>query len=266
MNNAGQRLRRLREGLHLTVRDVEQASLELSHRKSNPEFAVSIGRLSDIETKGVVPHVFKIYTLSVIYRIEFREVLGWFGLDLEASLEDADIISPPVTHNMQLAANLTQVSVPVCMDPGFDIRKTTNLGRMIQRWGILPVAALRKFAADDFMYAYVGSEDLTMYPLIRPGALLQVDEKKNRVVQGRWANEYERPIYFIESRSGFACSWCDLDRGVLLLVPHPLSPVAVRTMKHPSEGEVIGQVVGVAMQLVAVDVRLPEPPASRTLN
>ena len=266
MNTAGQQLRRLREGLQLTVRDVEQASLDLARRKGNQEFAVSIGRLSDIETKGVIPHVFKIYTLSVIYRLDFRELLSWFGLDLNGSADDADVVSPPATHRTHLANNIVEARIPVKLDPGFDIRKTTNISRMIQSWGIVPVLALQKLAQDDFTYAYVGTEDLTMYPLIRPGALLQVDESKNRVIQGSWKSEYERPIYFLESREGFTCCWCDVDRGVLLLVPHPLSPVRVRSAKHSSDAEVIGQVIGVAMQLVAVDVQLPGPQASRTLN
>jgi hypothetical protein len=35
-----------------------------------------------------------------------------------------------------------------------------------------------------------------------------------------------------------------------MLVPYPLSPCAPRTIRVPDEGEVLGQVVGVAMRIV----------------
>jgi hypothetical protein len=34
-----------------------------------------------------------------------------------------------------------------------------------------------------------------------------------------------------------------------VLQPHPLSPVAVRVLRHPQEAEVVGQVVGIALKL-----------------
>jgi hypothetical protein len=38
-------------------------------------------------------------------------------------------------------------------------------------------------------------------------------------------------------------------RDEIILQPHPLSPVAVRILRHPQDAEVLGQVVGVAMKL-----------------
>jgi hypothetical protein len=35
----------------------------------------------------------------------------------------------------------------------------------------------------------------------------------------------------------------------IVLRPHPLSPVAVRVLRHPQEAEVISQVVGIALKL-----------------
>jgi len=76
-----------------------------------------------------------------------------------------------------------------------------------------------------------------------------VDETKNKVVEGLWRCEYERPIYFVETRDGYTCSWCSMRRDDVVLQPHPLSPVPVRVLRHPQEAEIIGQVVGVAMKL-----------------
>ena len=88
-----------------------------------------------------------------------------------------------------------------------------------------------------------------MYPILPPGTFVQVDESKDKVVEGTWRSEYERPIYFVESRDGYTCCWCAVKRDNIILQPHPLSPMSIRVLKHPQEAEVIGQVVGVAMRL-----------------
>jgi len=95
----------------------------------------------------------------------------------------------------------------------------------------------------------VGTQDFTMYPILPPGSFIQVDESRNRVVEGSWRSEYERPIYFVETRDGHTCCWCSMRREEIILQPHPLSPVPVRILRHPQEAEVLGQVVGVAMKL-----------------
>jgi hypothetical protein len=41
-----------------------------------------------------------------------------------------------------------------------------------------------------------------------------------------------------------------LQDGHLLLLPHPLSPRAVRRVAHGTEAEIVGQVTAVAMTLV----------------
>ncbi|HTA56581.1 MAG TPA: hypothetical protein VK805_00400 [Candidatus Baltobacteraceae bacterium] len=52
-----------------------------------------------------------------------------------------------------------------------------------------------------------------------------------------------------ELRQGYACSWCEKKENLLVLVPHPLSPVKTRQLIHPREGEIVGRVTGVAMRL-----------------
>src|SRR5262249_3081778 len=159
------------------------------------------------------------------------------------------LVSPPKSHVSDALAGLASVQVPLRMDPGFDERRTTNLGRMVEKWGLVPVAYLAQFANSDFTYGYVGNQDFTMYPILPPGSFIQVDEARNRVVEGSWRSEYERPIYFVETRDGHTCCWCSMRREEIILQRHPLSPVPIRILKHPQEAEVLGQVVGVAMKL-----------------
>lgn len=248
--NGGNRLRALREGLGCTMRDVENASLQIARRLGSDEFAIPPSRLSDIETKGVVPSIFRLYTMAAVYRRDYRELLAWYGVDLNDINSDSSIAQPPSSHFSAASENIDKVSIPVRFDPGFSLHATTNLGRMIEKWGVVPLSYLSTFAAGDrYTYGYIGSEDFTMYPILPPGSFVQVDETKNKAIEGAWRSEFERPIYFVETREGFICSWCHVRRDAIVLQPHPLSPVPVRMLRHPQEAEIIGQVVGVAMRL-----------------
>ena len=249
MLQAGQNLRILREQLGLTMRDVESASTRIAARNGNEEFLIGPSRLSDMETKGVVPSIFRLYSLSVIYRRDFREMLTWYGIDVNDGARDLSLSNPPKSHRTETLGAATAVRIPVRIDPSFNTRRTNNLGRVIEQWGLVPLAYLAEFVNHNFTYGYVGTADFTMYPILKPGSFIQVDESRNQIEARAWRNEYERPIYFIETRDGYTCCWCTLDHENLILQPHPLSPATVRVLKHPQEAEVIGQIVGMAMRI-----------------
>ena len=246
---AGSNLRTLRERLGLTMREVESASLRIAERHGNDEFSVSPSRLSDIETKGLIPSIFRLYSLAIIYRSDVRELLSWYGIDLGLSAADLNLNLPPRSHVTETLQGAFAVEIPTRLDPAFDPRRSANLSRMVEKWGLVPLAYLAKFSGEKYTYGYIGSEDFTMYPLLPPGTFLQVDESRTKVLGGMWRSEYERPIYFVETREGYTCSWCSMKGDQIVLQPHPLSPVAVRMMRHPQEAEVIGRVVGIALKL-----------------
>jgi transcriptional regulator with XRE-family HTH domain len=246
---AGLNLRSLRERLGLTMREVENASLRIAGRHESDEFAVCPSRLSDIETKGLIPSIFRLYSLSIVYRCDLREILAWYGIDLNLSAADLNLSLPPKSHFEEALQSSSKVAIPTRLDPAFDPRRTASLSRMVEQWGLVPLAYLTKLSSDKFTYGYVGSEDFTMFPLLPPGTFLQVDESRSKVVQGLWRTELERPIYFVETREGYTCCWCSLKGEQIILHSHPLSPVPVKVMRHPQEAEVIGQVVGIALKL-----------------
>jgi transcriptional regulator with XRE-family HTH domain len=247
--NAGQRLRQLRDECGLTIRDVEMESGKIAAKHGNDDFAIPLSRLSDIETKGIIPSIYRLYSLSVIYHRDYRELLSWYGVDLNCAAADLSVVNTPKSLRSEAIAPTTVVRVPTKLDPAFDPRRTVNIGRFIEQWGEVPLAYLSKFADTQYTYAYVGNDDFTMYPILPPGSFLQIDEARNQVVNGVWQSEFQRPIYFIEMREGYTCAWCTLSKDQLILQPHPLSPERVRIMKYPQDAEVIGQVVGIAMKL-----------------
>jgi hypothetical protein len=96
-----------------------------------------------------------------------------------------------------------------------------------------------------------------MFPMIRPGALLKIDTRQNKVVSGEWRNEYERPIYFIELRAAYACGWCELHGNELIIIPHQSSPASVRRFKYPREAEIAGRVIAYSTRCVDSDESVP---------
>ena len=158
----GSKLRVLREALGCTMRDVENASLQIAERLGSEEFGIPPSRLSDIETKGVVPSVFRFYSLAAIYRRDYRELLSWYGVDLNDIHLDIGAAQPPSSHISKASKSIAQISVPVRLDPGFSLKTTTNFGRMIEKWGVVPLSYLSAFAADDrYSYRTRGSRPAT---------------------------------------------------------------------------------------------------------
>src|SRR2546423_14075752 len=82
---AGLNLRISRERLGLTMREVETARARIADIHGNDEFSVSPSRLSDIETKGLVQCIYRLYYLAIIYRHDFGSILSRYGIYLIAS-------------------------------------------------------------------------------------------------------------------------------------------------------------------------------------
>jgi hypothetical protein len=88
-----------------------------------------------------------------------------------------------------------------------------------------------------------------MHPLIAPGSFVQIDESRRRIANGGWVHEFERPIYFLEDRTGFKCRWCSERSGFLITQPYSTSQAPLEVFRFPGEIDVVGQIVAVAMRL-----------------
>ncbi len=250
MEDAGQKLRRARERLGIRMRDVEEASQKIAQKYHNDDFAVLISRLSEIENRGLVPSVYKLYSLCAIYRLDFQEVLESYGISLAALAADSQCIAAPNTHLVNFEGNVHgEALLPLSLEPGIDLRRTTYLSRMIQRWGKIPLLLLDTVDLKDHRYGFIGTDDWFMFPLLQPGAFVLIDETQRKVANSAWNNEFERPIYFLEHRQGYACGWCSLDGDRLVLQPHPASMCNPQIFNYSTDIDVVGQVTGVAMIL-----------------
>src|SRR5260370_8439909 len=192
--------------------------------------------------------------------MKFTDLLRLYGLDLQ-KLGLHQLAAPlPHTHLTTLEvydADRT-VSFPIRFDRSFDLANTNLLSRMVELWGEVPIALIQHLDIRHSQYGYVGLEDYTLYPMLRPRSFVQIDSRVRKVQPLRRRTEFDRPIYFVELRNGYACSWCDLLDDQLLLLPHPLSPCSVRKFKYGTDAEIVGQVTAVAMRLSDARDSAPE--------
>ncbi|MSV36237.1 MAG: XRE family transcriptional regulator [Bryobacterales bacterium] len=253
----GQKLKRVRERLGLRFRDVEEASARIASRRKNDEFFVALSRLADIENKGTIPSIFRLYSLCAIYRLDMHDVLAWYGISLSALPGEAAAEEYEHTHLVGFRPEEGNVQVPIALDPGIDLSRTVFLSRMIQRWGTVPLLLLQNIDLRNYRFGFIGTEDWFMFPVIPPGSLVVIDDSKRRIAPSGWTDEFDRPIYFLEHRNGYACGWCSAKDGNLIVQPHPASPCSPAVYLYPEEIEVIGQVTRVAMSLEKASQRRP---------
>lgn len=260
-------LRETRLRLRLGVRDIQKMSSKIAKRERNRRFYISPARLSQIESGIAIPSQFKIFTIAAIYGLSFYEILARYGVDPDRTHAHRAQVQVPATHpiSAELHSFGTKISIPIRLDPSFKWEQTNLVNRVVAMWGEIPAALLLRCNPKAHMYAYIGTRDDTMGPLLRPGSVVMVDGAIRRVAAGGWKNEYDRPIYFVELRDGYVCSWCQVVGSRLITVPHPNSEAPVRTFDLGKEAEVIGRVVGVTMRLVPVSSScMAEPVTSRT--
>lgn len=260
---AGPQLQEIRCRLGLTTRDVAEKTKTIAETHGNEEFRISIAWLAEVENSDAIPSIYKLYSLSVVYHIKFVDLLLLFGVNVQDIPKEQMLTPLERTH-------LTPIEVfdedkltifPVRFDPGFEIAKTDLLSRIVEVWGEVPMGLIQHLDVRNSLYGYIGLEDFTLYPLLRPGSFVQIDQRARKMQPLSWRTEYDRPIYFVELRDGYVCSWCDLQGTRLLIIPHPLSPVSPRQYELGKDAYVVGRVTGVAMRIVDLDEPGPDATA-----
>jgi transcriptional regulator with XRE-family HTH domain len=234
---AGQQLKLLRNKRNITGREVEQASRRIADAKADRRYQISNGWLAQLENGVSEPSIFKFFTLAATYRVKLWELLRVYGVDVHEQEEYEAIANP---HLTQL---LSQKSVSKWALDCATSSDATTLVPDLARKHAPPSDGSHSNGHSKVTYGYLGLKDPTMYPLIRPGSLLEIDTHQNRIQTPSWRNEFERPIYFVELREGYACGWCELQGNQLLIIPHHSSTANVRRFTFPREAEIVGRVI-----------------------
>jgi len=255
MDRPGEKLKRVRERLKLTYRDVEQASQVIARRRGNEDFAVPLSRLADVENKGTLPSIFRLYTLCAIYRLDLDEVLGWYGVPPDMLAADSFQLQHGATHLVQFpraadrSSSQEAVASQDAAEVAAELDRTVFIGHPGRHFEKIPLDFLAGSDTRHLRYGLIGLADWSMYPLLLPGSLVVIDDSRRKIAAGGWTNEHERPIYFLEHRGGHACGWCAITGSLLVVQPHPACNQVPQVFAFPSEVDVLGEVVGVAMRL-----------------
>jgi transcriptional regulator with XRE-family HTH domain len=206
----------------LSLHDVEEQSVRLAQEWGNEAYCISAGWLDSLEREE---HEMSLSTLLVLANI--------YNLPAEQLLRP---IFPGGPH----APNLLELSV----------RNSTSRFLTPDHTTVLP--ADNGTSRARFGRGVIGKHDRTLDPMVPPGSMVHIDTNE-RVIPTRrnWADAFHRPIFFLLTRDGYACGWCELgeDPEWLTLTPHPLSPVPARRWKYRTEIENVGRVVAVSVPL-----------------
>jgi transcriptional regulator with XRE-family HTH domain len=257
---AGSRLRALRSRLGISTREVAEQSHQIADAEGNPEFYISNAWLTKLENTDSVPSIHKLITLSAVYQIGLNDLLELFGINLDLNGKRQLEITHRQTQLLRLDVGDQQkpITFPVEFAEGLSLDSTNLLSRMVAHWGEVPVAAIQRLNLQHHHYGFIGFQDFTLYPLLRPGSFVEIDRSVRKVHTAPWRTEFDRPIYFLELRNRYACGWCELQGSDLTLLPHPLSPCTIQRFHFPGQAEIVGQVTGIAMRLVETQEENPK--------
>jgi hypothetical protein len=240
--DSGNWIRKLREERFLKPTGLERLSRAIAEATGNPDFYLAHGTLADIEAGGV-PSIHKLFSLSCFLRIPYDDLLRVFGVNLG----DATQFAPPTDPNeTSLVPTGPWENRPfpfrLKFSPQFARDETTLLGPNPKEWPGFPDAAFN-LDAQRFRYALIGLKDDTMGEMLPPGSLVEVDTEQNVPQMFAWTALRSRPVYLTWHGDGHTCSWCQQERGELMLVPHPTSRQRIRIYKTPRDATVIGRIV-----------------------
>src|SRR5271155_3457500 len=198
----GEYLKQMRNRLGITTREVEELSRKVALDSANEEFYISNAWLTQLENKNSIPSIYKLFTLSVIYRMNFAELLAIFGVILSDAARLQDALPLHNTHLASIESPDLEKSVtfPIRFDRGFNMEKTSLISRMVELWGEVPISVIQRLDVRHCQYGFIGMDDYSMHPLLRPGSFVQIDSQVNRVDASEWRAEFDRPIYFVELR------------------------------------------------------------------
>ncbi len=254
MESPGISLKKIREKLNLRYRDVEAASHEIARRRGSDDYVIALSRLADIENKGTLPTLYRLYSLCAIYRLNPLDVLRRYGLPL-SYLEEDSLLSPSRSTNL-----LSMDATPAALKEDsaakereeFDVSFTRVLPRDSGVDGWLTYALLGVPKPRSIRVGIIGERDDAMSPLLPPRSLVLIDDSRKKIARSGWRSLAERPIYFLETRNGFLCRWCSFEEGEIVALPHPSSTAAPQCFSNPAEVEVVGEVAAVAMPRLQV--------------
>lgn len=245
MPGIGLKLRSIRRQWQLSLREVEERSLRFAQERGNQSYQISASWLDRLEREQHELTVNKLIALADIYNLPTEQLLRSMYPENSDRMLLRPLSSPNATILLTDGPLEEQAKylLPDTLGPNDPPEETTLL------------AHDNSYASTQYRRGIIGKRDRTLDPMIPAGSMVQIDTQKRAISsrKDRNAHEFQRPIYFLTTRDGYVCGWCELDRNSdwLTLVPHPLSPATSRRWRYKKEIESIGRVTFVAIRLMS---------------
>jgi transcriptional regulator with XRE-family HTH domain len=241
VDSIGFKLRTIRQQLRLSLREVEERSIRFAEEQGDQSYLVSASWLVRLERKDHELTVNKLIALANIYNIPAEELLrSTYPRSPQPMLRQ--LSTPNVTMLLTEGPLEEQARYMLTEPPDADQPPDETV--------LLPIGG--GLSQAPYRRGIIGKRDRTLAPMIPPGSIVHIDTQKRAIsLRKDWKHEFQRPIYFLITREGYLCGWCELDKKSewLTLVPHPLSPASSRRWKYRREIENLGRVVVVAIRL-----------------
>jgi transcriptional regulator with XRE-family HTH domain len=236
----GGMLREIRQQWKLTLREVEERSLRFAQEKGDQSYKVSASWLVRLERERHELTVNKLVALADVYGMPAEELLrSIYPRSAQRILSQVSIPN----GTMLLTEGLLEEQAKYIFSDTRTLELPDETALLSPANGLLP---------SPYRRGIIGKRDRTLEPMIPPGSIVHIDTQRRAItLQKNWKHEFQRPLYFLRTRDGYVCGWCELDKDSewLTLVPHPLSPASSRRWKYRAEIENLGRVVVVAIRL-----------------
>jgi hypothetical protein len=235
-------LRAVRRKWQLSLREVEERSLRFAQQHDNQSYQVSASWLYRLEREEHELTVNKLIALADIYNLPIEQLLR--------SIYPGD--AQPMSLRQLSSPNATMLLTEGPLEEQAKYLLPEALGIDTPPDETTLLAAENSSSLAPYRRGIIGKRDHTMAPMIPAGSIVQIDIHKRAISPRRdWMNEFQRPIYFLATREGYVCGWCELDKNSewLTLIPHALSRASSRRWRYRKEIENIGRVTFVAIRL-----------------
>jgi len=245
MRGIGHKLRELRLKWQLTLREVEERSSQLAQQWENASYKISASWLDRVERENHELSATKLIVLAVIYGLTADQMLALCPATTSPSGPRLEQISAPNSTLLLSPGPLEEHARHWLPDSFLADTPPDATTLLPSDPGVLP---------SHYRRGVIGQRDRTLDPMIRAGSIVLIDTQKRAIASRReWTHEFDRPIYFLLTRSGYASGFCELDKQSewLTLVPHPLSYETSKRWRFRKEIEVIGTVAGVFTRRIA---------------
>jgi hypothetical protein len=245
MTNPGEWLRGLREELHLTRIAVERLTTELANKNNNVLYRIRRGRLADIEDRNRALNIYEAGSVSECYKVPYQAVLDAYRVGT-ARTKDS---TPDGEAGTRWSFSDVDRPFSLTFQSNINFDTTRLVTESPEELGV-PAVVRQQLASGNFRLGIIGLNDDTMDELVPSGSVVVIDKSHTTAEMREWKTIQERPIYFVWHEKGYSCSWINIVRDTLFIIPYPTSLQPVMIFKMPRAATIIGRIVHIWPPLI----------------